>query len=82
MGRIMLAMAEVNGAVSLVVKMGRMRIGSGSDAGGPNPTRKFEPMRSYVTHDCAAVRATAPMSNRACEARRRAKPGMAKTRTT
>ena len=30
-----LAMAEVIRAVSLVVKMGRMRIGSGSDAGGP-----------------------------------------------
>ena len=47
-----------------------------------NPTHRFEPVRSYITHDWAAVRATAPMSKRACEARRRAKPGMAKTRTT
>ena len=35
MGMVMQAMAEVIRAVSLVVKMDRMRIGSGSDAGGP-----------------------------------------------
>ena len=46
------------------------------------PTHRFEPVRSYMTHDWAAVRATAPMSKRASDANRRAKPGMAKTRRT
>ena len=27
------------------------------------PTHRFDPVKSYITHDCAAVRATAPMSN-------------------
>ena len=43
------------------------------------PTQRLDPVRSYMTHDWAAVRATAPMSKRASDVRRRAKPGMAKT---
>ena len=37
-------------------------------------------MRSYVTHDCAAVRAITPMSKNVSEAMRRANPGMARIR--
>ena len=47
-----------------------------------SPTHRFEPVRSYMTHDCAAVRATAPMSKSASDARRRANPGIASTRRT
>ena len=81
-------MAEVNRAVSLVVKwamapakIGKMRMGM-ARMPETSPTHRFDPVSSYMTQDCAAVRATAPMSKRAWEARRRAKPGIARTRRT
>ena len=60
-------------------KMGKTRMGS-ARMPETRPTQRFEPVRSYITQDCAAVRATAPMSKRAWEASRRVKPGMASTR--
>ena len=44
-----------------------------------SPTQRLESVRAYMTHDCKAVRATAPMSKRVWEASRCVKPGMAKT---
>ena len=85
---VMLAMAEVRRAISLVVKwatapakMGRMRMGMGRMP-ETSPTQRLESVRAYMTQDWAAVRATAPMSKRGWEVRRRAKPGIARTRRT
>ena len=68
MGRVMLAMAEVNRAVSLVVKwamapskIGKMRMGM-ARMPETSSARRFDPVSWYITQDWAAVRAMAPMS--------------------
>ena len=83
----MLAIAEVRRAVSLVVRWAMAPAKTKTRMGmacmpETSPTQRLESVRAYMTHDWAAVRATAPMSKRAWKASRRVKPGMARTRTT
>ena len=68
-------------STSAPAKMGRMRMGM-ERMPETSPTQRLESVRAYMTHDCKAVRATAPMSKRASDAKRRAKPGIARTRRT
>ena len=83
----MLAMAEVIRAVSLVVKWAMAPAKTKTRMGmacmpETSSAHRFDPVSSYITQDWAAVRATAPMSKRAWEARRHAKPEISKTRRT
>ena len=67
MGRVMLAIAEVRRAVSLVVRWAMAPAKTKTRMGmvcmpETSSARRFDPVSWYITQDWAAVRAMAPMS--------------------